>query len=222
MDTIGKLLSSADKQTLAAAKLIDPTYKALPEVDRSARGSAGEIIAGIMLNKHHARSARDVLTAVKSAKANILNKFTDADAMIKQAADRAQGLHDAVAYLKGDLHHPPQALGEALATALLNVRSARAINPNACATLDSELAHAAATAGARVEHHKQLTARRRASAKLGITRQARAHVDRNLKNLPQAEQGTMAVWVRKSASLEKRLAVQYNVLRGIGRGGAST
>ena len=219
MDTISTALRRADKTTLTSTKLIDARFAGLPAVDRVGRGSAGMILAKALLDKASARSAGDMLDHIKATKKDVNAAFAAAESDIQSAEVRRDAYRDAIKYLSGDITNPPSNLGEAFKSALIALRSARAIAPNCNASLEAELGNLITAADGRINHHKELIARQKASASLGVTKQARAYVENNMRELQDEERATMAVWLQKAKATEKRQAVAYNMKRGLARGG---
>ena len=217
-NTIAAVLRRADKNTLTATKLIDARFAGLPAVDKVGRGSAGMILAQALLNKSAARSAGDMLSHIKSTKKDVNSAFASAEADIAAAEARRDAYRDAIEYLCGDIANPPASLGEAFKSALVALKAARAVSDCAPA-LEAELANLITAADGRIDHHKQLIARRKASAALGVTKQAKSYVQRNLCELQPCEKDTMEVWLRKAGAAEKRQAIAYNAKRALGRGG---
>lgn len=217
MNTAQTRLANADRVSKGVLKTLDAKFAVLPNPSDISHKSAGALMAQILYNGDSvAFDSADVVGNVKRLRSEASAKMTAAEEDIEVAMKRANTIDQAADFLEGT-STLPDGLGDAMQAALLQIKQARQVSPDAAPLTESNLRQCATVIRDRANHLDDVLGRRKAAFNLAIAKQAKKYAERSAKALP-AQAGRLEVYAKRLAVMEQRAATQHNVARSKGRG----
>ena len=217
MNTAQTRLANADRVSKGVLKTLDAKFATLPNPADISHKSAGQLMAQVLFNGDSAAfDSADIVSNVKRLRGEITAKMTAATDDIKAAFDRANAIEQAADFLEGE-SALPRGLGDAMQAALLQIKSAREVAPDAAPLTESNLRQCSRAIRERAKHLADVLERRKAALDLAVSKQARIYAERSAKALP-AQAGRLEVYAKRLAVAEHRAAARHNSARSKGRG----
>ena len=217
MNTAQSRLANADHVSKGVLKTLDAKFAVLPNPADISHKTAGALMAQILYSGDSvAFDSADVVGNVKRLRSDATAKMTAASDDINAAILRANTIDQAADFLEGTATLP-DGLGDAMQAALLQIKQARQVSPDAAPLTESHLRDCAKVVRDRAGHLGDVLDRRKAAFSLAIARQARMYAERSAKALP-AQAGRLEVYSKRLAVAEHRAAAQHNSARSKGRG----